>query len=146
MPKIKLSRGYEAIVDIDDYEELKQWRWSITSNGYAKRCTKKNKTPVSHYMHRQIMGYPKGHVDHINGDRLDNRRQNLRAITPSGNGLNRVELNKNNSTGHRGITWDKSRSKWAVMFMKNYKHIHLGRYDKLEDAIKVKESWLKNNA
>ncbi|HEC61128.1 hypothetical protein LCGC14_2692660 [marine sediment metagenome] len=101
MKYIELTRGQRAIVDDEDYEFLMQWKWSVniakTRSGkicYAVRQmrheTLKNKRGFKKQiyiaMHRVIMKAPKGrHVDHINGNRLDNRKCNLRLCSNAEN-------------------------------------------------------------
>lgn len=71
-----------ALVDEDDYEMLSQSRWYLSNKGYAYRSD--SRVPRSDFMHRVIMDAPKGmHVDHISGDKLDNRRGNLQVISCS---------------------------------------------------------------
>lgn len=82
---IPLTRGKFAIVDEADYDVLNQWNWYYVENGYAARWG----TPRMS-MHRLINGTPKGmHTDHINGNKLDNRRCNLRTCTQGQNCANK---------------------------------------------------------
>lgn len=83
---IALPHHKFAVVDDADYELLSQWRWSMHSGGYA--CRK----GASVLMHRFLLGLERGNravVDHINGDKLDNRRGNLRVISQHRNSCNR---------------------------------------------------------
>jgi hypothetical protein len=88
-------------------------------------------------LHRLIFlwhhGYFPGEVDHIDGNPRNNRIENLRAATSQGNKANRGR-NKNNSSGYKGVTWDKRREKWVAQIMVNRKHIHLGQFDSAESA------------
>ncbi len=90
MKKITLPQGIFAIVDDGDFEWLNQWRWSLAS-GYARRCTRKTEGHRRWVlMHRVINKTPHGmETDHINGDRLDNQKSNLRTVDKSKNGMNR---------------------------------------------------------
>lgn len=102
-----------AIVDEGDYAWLSDYKWRHLSNGYAVRYTRDNKTVL---MHRQIMGLKHGdrrQVDHINRDRLDCRRSNLR-LAPRGGLDNQQNLSigSRNTSGYRGVKWDKRRGKW----------------------------------
>lgn len=93
-----LMRPYEsgrvALVDADDFWDLADYDWYVTAGGYAFRNTSTDKTinrPV--YMHRQILQTPIGfETDHVNGDKLDNRRANLRVCTRQQNTWNRRKL------------------------------------------------------
>ena len=88
MKEIKLTKGKVAIVDDEDFERLNQGNWNFSSQGYAKRTIPFN---IPSVMHWEVIGKPsKGlQVDHINGDKLDNRRENLRICTHSENQQNR---------------------------------------------------------
>lgn len=85
MKKILLTRGKTALVDDADYEWLNQWKWHYNTRGYAKRTqTKPVRREIA--MHRIITDAPEGmDVDHINGNKLDNRRENLRVVTHKAN-------------------------------------------------------------
>lgn len=95
--------------------------------------------------HRAIWIYHNGQIptnmeiDHINGNRLDNRIENLRLATIRENSLNQ-KLKTNNTSGHKNITWDKSRNKWQVqMGVEGNRNKVLGRYADLQDAVKAAE-------
>jgi len=77
--------------------------------------------------------WPTGEIDHIDGNGLNNRINNLRDVSRSINAKNISRL-KNNTSGRVGVTWDKERSKWSAQSKKNGKCVHLGRFDLLEDA------------
>lgn len=90
--QIKLTKGQVTLVDDEDFEELNKWSWKLSTNGYAIRCPSNGKTENGRYkyttirMHRVIMRTPNGlETDHINGNRLDNRKCNLRNITRADN-------------------------------------------------------------
>jgi hypothetical protein len=76
---------------------------------------------------------PKEVVDHINGNGLDNRRNNLRLATHQQKLANRRKTAKN-SSGYKGVCWNKSRSKWQASISVNDVTIHLGRFDNPIDA------------
>ena len=80
-----------ATVDLDDYERVIAHRWYLTSRGYATASVGKNKSIFLHGFVVGRLGETDGlHVDHINRDRLDNRRANLRVVTVSENVRNSV--------------------------------------------------------
>lgn len=137
MKKVKLTRGKYALVDDEDFEYLNQFKWFIQSNGYAGRDIggRKNKTRV--LMHRLVNDTPDDLVtDHINRNKLDNRRQNLRSVTQKKNSRNRG-VSVNNTSGHTGVIWNKGR--WVACIKANYKKIHLGRYKTIEEAISARK-------
>lgn len=126
MKKIKLTQGKFALVDDEDFEWLNQWKWTYDgNNGYAKRNIKDKKL----YMHRLILNTPKGKVsDHKNGNKLDNRKINLRICTYSQNGMNKM-IQSNNSSGYRGVKWHKQVRLWEARIKKNGEQIFLGLYN-----------------
>jgi hypothetical protein len=78
--------------------------------------------------------FPDCEIDHVNGNRADNRIENLRLATSKQNKEN-VKLNSRSTTGYRGVHWDKSRQKWLAHVTSNRKHHNLGRFDDVNDAI-----------
>lgn len=135
MKNILLTKGGFALVDDADFKYLNQSKWSVNTGGYA--VTRINREKV--YMHRVINETPEGfHTDHINRNKLDNRRSNLRTATPSENALN-SKLNTNNRSGHKGVYWYERYKKWEVYININKKRIYLNRYANLEDAIATRE-------
>jgi len=106
-------RAY-AIVDAADADWVNQWRWSL-NGGYAHRCTLKNYVRRKFLMHRELMGLVQGdglEVDHINRNKLDNRRANLRVVSKSEQAQNRPSIGKSSSL--RGVSWSKQWNKWQV--------------------------------
>ena len=132
MKKIILTKGFEAIVDADDYEMLSKFKWcSSESRGknYANRGFQENLKFRKIKMHHQIMGKPqKGMViDHINGNTLDNRKSNLRICTQSNNTMNKVKR-KNCSSIYKGVSFSESEQKYRAYITVQKKTIHLGRH------------------
>ena len=82
--------------------------------------------------------WPNGEIDHINGIRDDNRIANLRVVTVSINQRN-AKLKSHNTSGHVGVCRDESRDKWIASICVNGKRKTLGRFDKIEDAIKARK-------
>ena len=88
------------------------------------------------YLHRLAFLYmtgsfPKNNVDHINGDKTDNRFANLREATVSQNGMNRPKQS-NNKSGYKGVCWEASRNKWKAQIKSRF----IGYYDTAEEAFK----------
>ena len=136
MKKIKLTKGYEAIVDDKDFDFLNQWKWYF-AHGYAVR-TQNNypNKPFQVRMHRIILGTPEGmDSDHINRDRLDNRRSNLRICNRSQNISN--TFLRSNKSGYKGVSWKKSNNKWVAQITVFGKTLHLGIYSDPKEAAKV---------
>lgn len=140
MKKIVLSGrlGKEKFVLVDDawFETLNHWTWNLSPEGYAVTAFRKPKWQRI-YMHRLIMGYPDGKViDHINADKLDNQRHNLRACGRAEN-CRRYALPKTNRSGQRGVSWSKCGSKWQSSIQFKGQHIYLGLFENIEDAARA---------
>ena len=82
---------------------------------------------------------PEGDMDHINGDRADNRIENLRSVDRSAN-LKNSSRRKTNRSGVTGVYWDKSRQQWLAKLNSNRKAVFLGRFDALDDAVAARLS------
>lgn len=143
MKRIALSKQgwknkgkYFALVDDSDYEWLSKWRWYRTTGGYAQRNGNHNhRGHVVVSMHTAIMDTPKGmEVDHINRDKLDNQRSNLRVVGRSENSHNRPKQS-NNTSGHRGVFWAGWANMWRVLIKVRGKAIHIGYYKNINDAV-----------
>jgi hypothetical protein len=124
-------RAY-ALIDRSD-EEQARYRWSF-HDGYAIRYTHANGFQQGVLLHREILGLAYGEkrqADHINGDRLDCRRSNLRVVTHAQNMQNRVAY-KGSTSRHRGVSFD--RGKWRATVVLDRKQYYLGRFDDEEEA------------
>lgn len=119
-----------AIVDDEDYEWLNRWRWCF-SHGYAARRLPSNGPIV--YMHKQILDFPDRQGDHINGNRLDNRRSNLRIATHAENKQN-LGIRCDNKSGYRGVGWHLGAKKWRAYARLEGRDFHLGLFSNIEDA------------
>jgi hypothetical protein len=98
---------------------------------------------ASEYLHRYIMGCVPGDnviVDHINGDILDNRRSNLRAVTQRENMHNVSNKYASNTSGHRGVSFNKSKGKYQAYIKIDYVKKHLGYFETLEEAVAARAS------
>lgn len=134
MKRIELTQGKYALVDECDYKRLLVNKWHYDGR-YASR-----KSGNKVYMHRLVVGAEFGDiVDHINMNKLDNRRSNLRLVNKAQNNLN-AGLISTNRSGYRGVCWDKSRGKWTVGIYVDNKRKYIGRFDDVLDASKAYES------
>lgn len=130
MKTIPLTRGKVALVDDCDYEALSDYSWQCTVDGYARRWALGGHV----WMHRQILNPEKGFdVDHVNGDRLDNRRANLRTATRSQNVFNQTR-NRRNTSGRTGVV-SGYRGLFYARIKANGKQIHLGSFKTIEEAL-----------
>lgn len=135
MKRILLSNGGWAIVDDEDWLYLVGFNWHTNKTSKYAMC---NSPPLhGEYMHRVIakrVGLDCSYeIDHVNGDRLDNRRCNLRAATRSQNSYN-AKRRRDNTSGFRGVCWDKRRSKWQASIKFGGRRLFLGNYDTKEAA------------
>lgn len=137
MKEIQLTQGRAALVDDVDYDTLINHRWHLGSGGrYAARMKRGTKTDRSVLlMHRVIMGLTNENiqVDHIDGNKLNNQRSNLRLVTSSQNKMNTGILSTN-TTGFKGVTYDKESKKYIAQIGINRKCIKIGRFDSISDA------------
>jgi hypothetical protein len=141
--KIQLTQGYEVLVDDEDYEWLSSFKWYAcrkrSGNGaviYATRDVMQDCKKIKISMHRQILGlsYGDGKIcDHRNQNTFDNQRHNLRIVSRSLNQYN-CKRKLNNTSGYRGVTWDKQRKKWKAQIVIKNKHIYLGIFHEKESA------------
>lgn len=140
---IQLKHG-TAIVDEQDFDKIKDYKWSSIFCGKAKSPY----AVSSHfgkivYMHRIVMGAKSDQfVDHIDGNGLNNSRENLRFATTSQNNMNQRKRSDNTS-GHKGISWCPDREKYQVYINIDRKRKSLGRYKTLEEAIYVRDQAVK---
>lgn len=139
MKLIALSRSKFAKIEDADYESLSLYNWFLGKNGYAYRSGKMKNSVRGKavYLHREIMGFPDGAVDHINRDKLDCRRSNLRCASKSQNALN-AGVPSDNTSGHRGIDFDTSRRKWCARIKISGRQYNLGRHDDKLDAVRMR--------
>lgn len=145
--KLNPYKKYEVIIDDGDFDLISKyngWRFcKVTGYAFKQKYICKLPNGKEKYerilMHRLIMDCPKGMVvDHINRNKLDNRKENLRICTQSQNCFN-SKLSKNNKSGFQGVSWLKCANKWHARIMVNRKTIYLGIFSELEDAIKARK-------
>jgi hypothetical protein len=142
---IELTKGYRAIVDDEDFEYLNSFHWVLSGNGYAirreyiKGSGKKNQKNRTIRMHKVVNKTPTGFItDHINQNKLDNRRNNLRTVNKSQNGFNRPAPS-NNTSGVKGVYWTPETRKWRATIKVNYKKYHLGYFLDLKEAERARK-------
>jgi len=139
--KIKLTKNKYVLVDAEDFDYLNQWKWCYDNNyairrQYLKGDKKEKRLYKTIYMHRLLNDTPLGYdTDHINRNKLDNRKNNLRTVTRSQNCHNR-KIHKHNSSGYTGIRFFEN--KWIAEITVNYKKIYLGYFKNIDDAISAR--------
>jgi hypothetical protein len=120
---ISLSQDKVALVDDEDYDVLIKFKWFASKNGKTYYAIRKSKI----LMHRIISNPPLGfEIDHINGDGLDNRKENLRIVTHRENCQNK-HIEK--SSKFPGVTWNKQHKKWHAHLRISGKYRYVGAFD-----------------
>lgn len=121
-------------IDLEDVDKVNDFKWSF-KNPYID--TKPN--GKSMYLHRYLMAVDDSdiQVDHINRDKLDNRKSNLRLVTNHQNCFNK-NVKSDNTSGYSGVNWDKRYQKWRAR-IKNGREIHLGYFKTKEEAIAARK-------
>lgn len=140
--KIQLTQGHVALIDNEDFNLVNKYKWYYAKNGYASAKVyfgRKNGKNIQKgiYMHKVIMKPKKGmDIDHINQNKLDNRKSNLRVCNRSQNLINRPKQ-INNTSGFKGVTffkWGNRIKRWKAQIQINNKHKSLGYYLTKEEA------------
>lgn len=136
--------SYVALVDDEDFEYLSQFPWYVRTTPsavHAKRDFYSDKKHFRTYMHMDVMKRVMGEevdlsahwIDHINGNGLDNRRENLRLVTRKQNAANR-RPNKNSKTGIKGVRWKAKDNRYEVYVAGKY----VGSSFSLEEAKEIR--------
>lgn len=146
---IPLTKGYEAIIDATDAPLADRGPWCVTHSGrkpgqkpkaYAQRQEGGRTARQKILLHRLILDAPEDmHVDHINGDTMDNRRCNLRLATPRQNQQNRG-MGPLNTSGIKGVRFDVRRGKWFARIRIEGRTTFLGYHTTKESASEAYES------
>jgi len=126
---IELVNGGRARVDASDYDSLTKHRWFKDTGGYAHRqgWNGPRDDSANHWviwMHREVNGTPEGlYTDHINEDKLDNRRCNLRTVDKSRNSTNRPKSKRAKvSSKLKGVSFHKATGLWRARITNRGKH------------------------
>jgi len=128
MKEIKLTRGRAALVSEQDFDDINNYRWFSGNHGYAARMIRtESGIRKTLLMHVQIIGSVEGlEIDHVNGNTLDNRRDNLRHVTHSQNMANQVKTR--GVSEFKGVSWKKRNKKWMAQIYKNSTCFYIGLF------------------
>ena len=141
---VPLTRGMVAMIDAADAELVGQMTWSATSTGYARAAyQQEDKSTKMYLMHRLITGaLPGQHVDHIDGDGLNNTRANLRICSRSENLINRGPQ-ANNKTGFKGVSLCRQTGRYRAILTVSGEKFRAGRFDTPEQAARAYDELAK---
>lgn len=130
------NRGNEkcrTLIDVEDIAKVSQYKWHLHQEYVATAFARGKASPI--LLHRFLMNAIKGQeVDHINGNKLDNRKSNLRICTCQQNRFN-INPIKKSPSGRVGVVWDTAHQRWVAQIQVNHKKYYLGYYRNLGDAI-----------
>lgn len=122
------------VLDAEDEERVAARGWVLSKRGYP--VTRVRQFPIRQavYLHHFLIGRPLWGlvIDHVNGNRLDNRKANLRICDRKEN-LRNMKRKKNNKSGQAGVS-ELSPGRWRARLMLNRKEIHLGVFDTFSEA------------
>ena len=125
-------------IDKEFLNKIKNYKWSLDGYGYVTSSGGFGKKQIK--LHQLIIGKKKGYViDHRDHDTLNNQKDNLRHITQHQNTMYCC-IPKNNTSGYKGLWWNRAREKWSVEIKFKYKKIFLGHFKNKEEAIFVRKN------
>ena len=134
MKYIQLTQGKQAVIDDRDYEYLSSWKWCAHSPKPGKWYAVRSQTigfmkRIQIKMHRLILSAPNGiHVDHINGNGLDNRRDNIRLCNNTQNNYNSRKQSRITTSNFKGVSFDRESRKWSAHITIVGKRVRIGRF------------------
>lgn len=150
MAVIRTSKGEEILVDEEDVDLVGKWTWRKIGKGYVARSIYDKSKPsrrTNQYLHRFLLGLSDGDgliVDHINGNPLDNRRENLRLCTVQENGWN-SKIRSHNKSGFKGVFLDRRSGRWAACIKIAGKQRFLGLFPRADLAHEAYAAEAKKN-
>ena len=132
IPLFPLKHGKLAIVDDRDFERLSRFRWNSSFHGYVTRSEYVDGHQFTAHMAHQILPPKEGFtIDHKNGDKLDNRKENLRYATSSQQACNR-KRRRDNTTGFKGV--ERRKRGFVARIVARGERFNLGTFDTAELA------------
>ena len=134
MKQIQLTRDQVTLIDDEDFDKVSAYSWHASTHGYACAREKgRRQDPRKHvWMHRLVAGTPDDmFTDHINGDKLDNRRSNLRLCNKQQNAAN-SKLRSDNTSGYKGVV--RVYNGWRAEIWLNGRHHQIGVFSSVKQA------------
>jgi hypothetical protein len=138
IPVISKGIVYYYIIDKFDLERSQCYAWSY-ANGYIYNGKHRM---LLHRFLMYVLDKPEVKIDHINGNKLDNRKSNLRICTSQQNNMNQKK-SKSNTTGFKGVSLDKKSGKYQTQIQKDRNLMHLGRFSSAEEAARCYDKYAK---
>ena len=121
------------LVDLEDAKHALKYSWFL-NDGYVARCSKRDSKYYQPRLHRELLKAPYGkEVDHINGNKLDNRKENLRIVSRFENSLNQV-CHRKAEEGHCFLGVKRGKNSWIAQIKNKGKAVHLGTFTTKEEA------------
>ena len=153
MKEIPLTQGKVALVDDEDYAALNAFKWSAYRGGrtwYAVRAIRRpGGGQTTESLHRVVLARKlnrdltkKEYCDHVDGDGLDDRRENLRSVTWDQNMRNCWRRKADATSQYMGVSWHKARGKWRARIRVPGKVVFLGYHATDIDAAMVREAYI----
>ena len=130
-----------ALVDAEDLQRVAQAKWSIHSAGYAYRIKTRKGQKEMIYLHREVLNLKAGEgvVDHINGDPMDCRKENLRVLPSNAHNLQN-RRRAFGSSSYRGVTFNKQKQRWIAQIGYNNQRFYGGTYQDEQKAALAAEA------
>lgn len=133
------NQNVKFLIDLEDFEKCKPFTWFVAYTGRHgdRPYVYRHKDRSTERLHRFLLN-PESHVhvDHINGDGLDNRKSNLRFCSNTQNSMN-TTISRNNNSGYKGVSFRKDVGKWRAYIGVNRESIHLGYFENVYDAARA---------
>lgn len=137
----KLDSGEEFYIDAEDFTKISDKSWHITPKGYLRHNFRGENGTMSFSMHHYVLGDKAdgAQIDHIDRNKLNNRKSNLRVCDSFENAQNRG-LRKTNTSGYTGVQYNKSKRKYEAWITAKGNKIYLGQFNCIDDAVDVRKN------
>ncbi len=128
----------KCLLDDLDYDFLNQWIWRQQDNGYVVRGSGTGENYHTIYLHKVLMPVPDHlEVDHMDLNKLNNQKYNLRTCTHTENMRNIPTMKIRSTSGYKGVSWSKKNNRWRARINVSGKEVYLGHFLNKEDAAKA---------
>jgi len=144
---LPLSQGKTAVIDFEDFEKVRGFKYHYSTRGYAARnfpVQAPGRRQTRSYLHHDIFGKVEAglEIDHWDRNKLNNRRANLRAVTHIQNMANQG-TRRNSKSGFSGVSWSSRAGKWLARVKLNGQSAHVGYFNNAEEAARAYDSKAK---